>query len=146
MNKTEKIQGILDRTDKLDYIIHEKHHELAEEHNLTLEQYHLILYINRQQTPRTVGELAVIFRNAQNTMSEKIIRIEEKGLITKIKDERDKRINKVVITPLGVELIQSIRRKAGGEFIINAINTLTIEEIDTYYDVLGKLIDFLNYI
>jgi len=51
--------------------IHENHHKWAEEYGLTLEQYHVLLKINKLTTNSldktfepTIGQLAQIFNNA----------------------------------------------------------------------------------
>ena len=129
---------------KIDKLIHNKHHELAQAHNLTLDQFHLLLYIARQENPRTVGEIALIFNNAQNTMSEKITRIEEKGLLCKVKDESDKRIYRVVVTEEARSLITNIKQKAGSEFVFNSLSKMKEETVDSLLNNLKELIDNLD--
>jgi len=71
--------------------IHLKHHEIAQSHGLTLEQFHLLMELDELELdmisddllPPTIGELAADIGNAPHTLSGRIKRLEKKGLIKK---------------------------------------------------------------
>lgn len=117
-DKSEKVIGYLD---EIQNIIHNKHHELAQKYNLTLEQFHLLLHLSMKSTPPTVNEIANSFNNAQNTMSEKLSRLQEKNLIEKVKDPKDKRISRISLSIQGKKLIDTICYEAENCFVKDTI-------------------------
>ncbi|MEN6553486.1 MAG: MarR family transcriptional regulator [Methanobacterium sp.] len=109
-------------------MIHSKHHKAAKKYGLTMEQFHLLIeldeleldIISEKALPPTIGEIAADIGNAPHTLSGRIKRLEKKGLVKKIRDEKDLRINRVVFTEKGRDLINTIKKEAGGEFIQKA--------------------------
>lgn len=127
--------------------IHLKHHEIAQSHGLTLEQFHLLMELDELELnmisddllPPTIGELAADIGNAPHTLSGRIKRLEKKGLIKKIQDENDLRINRVVFTENGQELINTIKKEAHNAFIQNALKKMDKETLDNFYEGLKEL-------
>lgn len=144
MESREKAEKIIEYIEKVNDLIHKKHHDLAVKHNLTVDQFHLLLYLSRKSQPPTVGQIAQIFNNASNTMSEKLTRIEEKGLIKRMKDKKDRRISRIVITEKGKELIKSISYLAGKQFIFSSITNMRDESVDNLLKSLEELISHLK--
>lgn len=144
MESREKAEKIIEYIEKVNDLIHKKHHDLAVKHNLTVDQFHLLLYLSRKAQPPTVGQIAQIFNNASNTMSEKLTRIEEKGLIKRRKDKKDRRISRIVITEKGKELIKSISYLAGKQFIFSSITNMRDESVDNLLRSLEELISHLK--
>lgn len=140
MDKSEKIKIIIQYLEEAEDIVHKKHHELAQKNNLTVEQFHLLVHLPRQGYAPTISEIAARFRNAQNTMSEKISRLEEKGLVERFKDGKDKRICRVRITEEGQKFVNNICDEAGNQFMIKTIEKMSEEHIDTFYNCLGEYI------
>ncbi|MEN6294426.1 MAG: MarR family transcriptional regulator [Methanobacterium sp.] len=109
-------------------MIHSKHHKAAKKYGLTMEQFHLLIeldeleldIISEKALPPTIGEIAADIGNAPHTLSGRIKRLEKKGLVKKIRDEKDLRINRVVFTEKGRDLINTIKKEVGGEFIQKA--------------------------
>lgn len=127
--------------------IHLKHHEIAQSHGLTLEQFHLLMELDELELdmisddllPPTIGELAADIGNAPHTLSGRIKRLEKKGLIKKIQDENDLRINRVVFTEKGQELINNIKKEAHNAFIQNALKKMDKKTLDNFYEGLKEL-------
>lgn len=127
--------------------IHLKHHEIAQSHGLTLEQFHLLMELDELELnmisddllPPTIGELAADIGNAPHTLSGRIKRLEKKGLIKKIQDENDLRINRVVFTENGQELINNIKKEAHNAFIQNALKKMDKETLDNFFKGLKEL-------
>nr|WP_319374649.1 MarR family winged helix-turn-helix transcriptional regulator [uncultured Methanobacterium sp.] len=127
--------------------IHLKHHEIAQSHGLTLEQFHLLLELDELELdmisddllPPTIGELAADIGNAPHTLSGRIKRLEKKGLIKKIQDDNDLRINRVVFTENGQELINTIKKEAHNAFIQNALKKMNKETLDNFFEGLKEL-------
>lgn len=146
MNKEEKIEMIVQYKNDIDNIIHRKYHELAQKYDLSLEQFHLLielddlmLYVNDEVKAPTIGEIAKNVDNSQNTMSEKITRLENKGLVERIKDKNDKRISRVYLTDKGRNLIDSIDKQASSKFLFNSILNMDDRDIDDFLKCLENL-------
>lgn len=151
MNKEEKISKIIQLKKDIDSCIHRKHHQLAQNYDLSLEQYHLLveldelmLMVNDELVAPTVGEIAKSVNNTQNTVSEKITRLENKGLVERIKDSKDKRISRVVLTKEGREYIESISKQANNRFLFNSISDMEDVDIDNLYTSLEVLLKHMK--
>ncbi|MGO5075795.1 MarR family winged helix-turn-helix transcriptional regulator [Clostridium sporogenes] len=153
MNKEEKIQSIIDYKNDIDTLIHQKYHELAQKYDLSLEQFHLLieldelmLDINDDYKAPTVGQIAKNINNSQNTVSERITRLENKGLVKRRKDSNDRRISRVILTDEGKNLIKLIDKQASSKFLFNALYNM--EDVDTsnLLKCLEKLIEQMNII
>lgn len=130
MNLEEKAEIIASYIRKSDRIIHRKGHELAQNYGLTIEQYHLLVYLNMEESPPAIGEIAKKYCNAQNTMSEKISRLEEKQLVERKSDPSDKRLTRVIVTLKGKELICTIKKERRNKSILKAINSMSEGNVD----------------
>jgi len=125
-------------------IIHEKGHQIAEEYGLTYDQYHLLLYLNFREIPPAINDISKRFNRAQNTMSEKISRLVEKGLVLKVDDEKDRRITRVIITEKGKDLIDIIRQERTNRIVYRAIEKMDKDEVDNLLINLNRLYDNLK--
>ncbi|MCZ3365963.1 MULTISPECIES: MarR family winged helix-turn-helix transcriptional regulator [Methanobacterium] len=122
------VAEIWEYLERVEKVIHSKHHKAAKKYGLTLEQFHLLIeldeleldIISEKALPPTIGEIAADMGNAPHTLSGRIKRLEKKGLIKKIRDEKDLRINRVVFTEKGQDLINTIKKETGDEFIHKA--------------------------
>ena len=146
-NRDEKILMIIQSKMEIDKLIQRKHHELAQQYGLSLEQFHLLieldelmLDIDNESSAPTVGEIASSIDNSQNTVSEKITRLENKGLVTRIKDVKDRRISRIVLTDEGRSLIDAISKQASNRFLFDAISRMKSEDIDDLLECLEKLV------
>lgn len=140
MNAREKTNKIVERISILDKLIHMKHHEVAQEHNLSLDQFHLLIHLihwDFNEKPPTIGDIAKKSDRAQNTISERVTRLEEKGLLKRVKDEDDRRISRVVMTDDGIKLMKSINYQASNEFVSKALSRID-EDLST------RLLEGLN--
>lgn len=153
MNREEKIQRIIDYKNEIDTLIHQKYHDLAKESDLSLEQFHLlieldelILDISDEYKAPSVGEIAKNINNSQNTVSERITRLENKGLVKRIKDSNDKRISRVVLTDKGRNLIESIHKQASSRFLFNSLYNMEDVHITNLLKSLENLIKQMNIV
>lgn len=144
MNLSEKTEEIVRSVKLINQIIHKKRHEIAQENNLTLDQFHTLIYLKKAERPPTIGEMAAETNKAQNTISERISRLEEKGLVERIKDEKDRRVSRVVLSSLGAELINSINYQASNELISGALANIEEEIVDNMIYGLKELTKYLE--
>lgn len=140
MQRLDIAMEITDMFRSIHCMIHERHHRLAEEMKLSVDQFHLLVYIIDQKEPLSIGRLAGVFNLAHNTMSEKLSRMEEKGLLEKVKDESDRRIHRIQLTKKGRKLIESIRHTARKEYVANALSKMEQKDLDALHKALQETI------
>jgi DNA-binding MarR family transcriptional regulator len=145
------MQAILENKERIDTLIHRQHHRLAQKHGLSLEQFHLMIELDElmmdipdSETGLPVGELAGHTGNAQNTISERITRLEMKNLVTRVRDTADRRINRVILTDDGRNLIAVIGREASSDLLKEALADLSDDEIHSLAGLLGKILKNLE--
>ncbi len=144
-----EIQKHLEHINKL---IQLKHRETAQKCGLTFEQFHLLIELDHHHElmvtedilPPTVGEIAADIGNAPHTLSERIKRLEKKGLVKKIRDKRDLRINRVALTDKGQILIDRIKNESGNIFICNALEKMDEKLLNGLLDGLKQLNENLS--
>jgi len=132
----------------IDRIIHAKYHELAQQYDLTIEQFHLLLQLEEinlavnAENP-TIGQIADAAGNAPHTLTDRIKRLEKKGLVEKKRDPVDQRICRITITAAGQELVTRIVTAAGGDFIRNTLCRMSGEELSGLHAALTVFQDRL---
>ena len=125
-------------------IIHTKGHQIAQEYDLTYDQYHLLIYLSFSKKPPTINEISKKFSRAQNTISEKISRLEEKELVSRIGDPMDRRVTRVIITEKGHNLIHTIRQERSNRVTYIALEKMEKGEVESLLTNLSKLYNYLN--
>jgi DNA-binding MarR family transcriptional regulator len=118
--------------EKLNKQVRSKHREIALKYGLTFEQFHLLIELDQHSElklsadvlPPTIGEVAMDIGNTPHTLSERIKRLEKKGLVKKIRDDTDLRIIRVMLSSDGQILIDQIKNEAGNIFIYNALKKM----------------------
>lgn len=139
MDKSNKAVNITFHIRECAKLIHNKGHEIAQSYNLTIEQYHLLVMLYFSELPPTIGEIAGKFGKAQNTISERISRLEEKELVERISDYEDRRIIRVNITKEGKELVETIRKERSSIFVLNAISKMKEDDVNILIKQLENL-------
>ncbi len=125
-------------------IIHHKGHQIAQEYGLTYDQHHLLIYLNKSKVAPTINDISNKFNRAQNTISEKVSRLEDKGLVKRCEDVEDRRITRVYITERGKELIHTIKQERSNRVVYSALKNMEDEEVDELLKNLAKLHDVLT--
>ncbi|WP_236908142.1 MarR family winged helix-turn-helix transcriptional regulator [Clostridium sp. Cult3] len=141
MNIQQRSESISYYIRECNSIIHLKGHQIAQEYGLTYDQYHLLVHLDLSEQSPTINDLSDKFNRAQNTISEKVSRLEEKGLVERIGDTEDRRITRVVITVKGEDLIHAIREERSNRATFKALEKMEEEEIDA---LLNNLIILYN--
>lgn len=146
MNKIDKAKKVIKLRSAVDEVIHGRYHKLAKKYNLSLEQFHLLIELDElalnlsdEMSAPTIGDIAKNINNSQNTVSEKVNRLEKKGLVKRVKSEEDRRVSRVVLTDEGRELINDISEEASGKFLLDSILDLDEGDIDNLLNGLEKL-------
>ncbi len=146
LNKNN-ITEIWEYWEHINKLIRLKHRETAQKYGLTFEQFHLLIELDHHHEltvtadilPPTVGEIAANIGNAPHTLSEKIKRLEKKGLVEKIRDKKDLRVNRVMLTDKGQTLINRIKNEASNIFIYEALEKIDEQSLNNLLDGLRHL-------
>lgn len=146
MDKIDKAKKVIKLRSAVDELIHGRYHKLAKKYNLSLEQFHLLIELDElalnfsdEMSAPTIGDIAKNINNSQNTVSEKVNRLEKKGLVKRVKSEKDRRVSRVVLTDEGRKLINDISEEASGRFLLDSILNLDESDIDNLLNGLEKL-------
>lgn len=151
MKIEEKIQMIIDYKEQINSLIHRKYHELAKKYDLSLEQFHLLIELDElmldikdECKAPTVGQIAKNINNSQNTVSERITRLENKGLVNRIRDTNDKRVSRVVLTAEGRKLLEAIEKEASSKYLFNSLANMEEIYINSLFTSLKKLVEQMD--
>ena len=143
----QKKQTILEYRDKINALTHQQYHAQAQKHGLSLEQFHLLIELDEldidlpaEDSGLSIGKIAQHIGNAQNTISERISRLEKKGLVQRIRDPKDRRICRVVFTEEGQKIIETINHAADAFMLSDALDVLDEEEINQALCILEKIL------
>jgi DNA-binding MarR family transcriptional regulator len=145
--KKGNITEILRYWEHINKLIRLKHRETAQKYELTFEQFHLMIELDHHaefkldtyELPPTVGEIAADIGNAPHTLSERIKRLEKKGMVKKIKDEEDLRINRVMLTDKGQNLIDRIKNESSNTFLYSALEEMDEKTLSNLSNGLKQL-------
>ncbi len=102
---------------KTDYIIRLKGREILKDFNITGPQF-TALQILIGKGELTIGELSRKTSLACSTITDLIDRMEKNKLVVRKKDEKDKRVVRIEVLPLGYEIVDKVvgkRREFLGE-------------------------------
>jgi DNA-binding MarR family transcriptional regulator len=150
-SRDEKAIEIIQSKMEIDELIRRKHHELAQQYGLSLEQFHLLieleelmLDVDNESSAPTIGEIASSINNSQNTVSEKITRLENKKLVTRTRDLKDRRISRIVLTDEGRSLIEAISAQANNRFLFDSISKMEDADIEDLLEGLTKLLQQMH--
>ncbi len=151
MEKEEIAQQIIARRDTVDLLIHENYHRLAQKYDLSLDQFHLLielddlmLDVTSDTEAPTIGSLAKNISVSQNTVSERVTRLEKKGLLKRVMDTEDRRINHVVLTEEGRKVLKALSEEAETDFVHNALIQMQPKELQDFLTCYDKLIAILT--
>lgn len=147
LRKKEIIKLIIENQKEAEMIIHENYHLLAQKYDLSLDQFHLLLELDElmldircdTEAP-TIGTIAKNVNVSQNTVSERITRLEKKGFVQRLPDKKDRRVSHVVLTDKGNKLLQSINKEAETDFTYTALSKMTNDELSQFLKCYQKLI------
>jgi DNA-binding MarR family transcriptional regulator len=78
--------------------------------------------------PLTVGEAAAHFGRAQSVVSEMVDRLQRRGLLERIRDQRDRRRALVWLTPKARELLERAVQVLSQERLAEALSTMSKTE------------------
>ena len=110
--------------------------------NITPEQY-LVLDILWEKQSLSQQNIADIIQKDKNSVTKIIDSLEKKNLVRRVVDKNDRRINKIELTDEGLAL-EKITTEVAISFMNDVVKGIDNQELDTYVNVMKKLINNLE--
>lgn len=105
---------------------------------LTLQQYRVLMVLNAVKYPVTITDIARWLARNPNSISLIADRMEKVALVTRVRDLKDRRSLRLVMTPKGKDLVE--RANAYGLELLDRIRSCcTDEEIQILTNLLGRI-------
>lgn len=109
-NVSENVISIEKYLRKIDYIIRKKGREILKDFNITIPQFTALqILINHEGM--TIGELSQKMALACSTITDLIDRMERNELVTRKRDEKDKRVVRIEVLPKGHQIVEKVLEK-----------------------------------
>lgn len=106
----ENVISIEKHLRRVDYIIRIKGREILKDFNITVPQF-TALQILIHNGELTIGELSQKMGLACSTITDLVDRMEKNQLVVRKKDEKDKRVVRIEVLPIGHELVEKVLEK-----------------------------------
>jgi DNA-binding MarR family transcriptional regulator len=108
----------------------------VEEHDLTVEQFHILRHIRRGFT--SVSELALAKNISRPAASQAVDGLVKKGFILREQGMRDRRVVRLALTPAGDALLDTIFEETR-RWMMSVLAPLSDEELDRLVLALASL-------
>ena len=92
----------------------------------------------------TIGQIASNIGNTPHTLSDKIKRLEKKGLVEKLNDPNDLRITRIALSAKGRTLLDEISQEANNNLIDKALSELSDSALNSFLECLNQLFEHLK--
>lgn len=122
---------------RIDYIIRKKGREILLDFNITVPQF-TALQILINQGNMTIGELSQKMALACSTITDLIDRMEKAELVSRKRDEQDKRVVRIEVLPKGYNILEEVLKKRI-EFLNSKLTNLSYEEKESLDNGLESL-------
>lgn len=122
----ENVVSIERHLRKVDYIIRLKGRKILNDFNITVPQF-TALQILISNGELTIGELSQKMALACSTITDLIDRMEKSELVIRKKDEKDKRVVRIEVLPVGYEIVEKVLDERV-RFLETKMAGLTVEE------------------
>jgi DNA-binding MarR family transcriptional regulator len=122
---------------KINYVIRKKERIILIDLNLTIPQF-TALQILINHGDMTIGELSEKMALACSTITDLVDRMEKSGLVVRRRDDRDKRVVRVIVLPKGFDIVEKVLEKRV-KFLEEKLNSFSNEEKSMLNNVLDKL-------
>ena len=106
-------------------------------HSVTYAQWPALAALSRQQS-RTAADLARELQTDAGAMTRMLDRLEEKGLITRTRDQADRRVTQIQLTPEGLQAVAPIREVLA-EVLNQALRGFSEEEFERFRGYLRRV-------
>ncbi|MEA5361630.1 MarR family transcriptional regulator [Amycolatopsis sp., V23-08] len=121
------------------------HRELADRHDVSLTDYEVLVCLELQPEQRMrMSELAVLMGSTKSRLSHQVGRLEDAGVVRRVRDPEDKRGVITELTKDGVALLQSAAPTHVEGVREHLIDLLSPEEQATIASAFGRVLDHLT--
>lgn len=104
--------------------------------NLTAEQF-LVMDTLWNQGEMTQQNIAYIIQKDKNSVTQFIDNLEKKGLVQRVVDSADRRVNNIKLSKAGLEMKDNTKKVAIAA-INDILNGISEEELNSFVNVLNK--------
>ena len=129
-------------TNKYNKEITELFNQRLQEHNITRVQWIALFYIGNNEGI-TQRDLAQILDSNESSIVRLIDRMEKENIVKREKDPTDRRVTKLFLTEEGMKKRDEIL-PIGEKFSKDCIKGISDEELETFKEVLNKMVKNLN--
>ncbi|NRG30122.1 MarR family transcriptional regulator [Bacillus circulans] len=139
INRAE-INQIIDRYVGINFSVNRKFDQLIRQEIgdvLTTEQHFTMRHINNVEVC-TSTELAIVFGVKKSAITPIINRLVEKGWVERTRDEKDRRVIYLTLTPAGKVIFGEMEKKIQS-VIVSVISQFDQAEIQNFIDTYAKL-------
>jgi len=110
--------------------------------DLTVQQVYLLKFL-RRKSPLNVTQIADELRVQPFTATRTVDCLEEKKLVERVRDTKDRRVIRVSITKKGIELVDRLEKKLYG-VLMNNFKELSKESAANFLKVAAELEKIMN--
>lgn len=123
------------------------HRELADRHDVSLTDYEVLVCLEIQPERRMrMSELAVLMGSTKSRLSHQVGRLEDAGMVRRVRDPEDKRGVITELTDDGVRLLESAAPTHVEGVREHLIDLLSPEEQATIAAAFGRVLDHLTQV
>lgn len=123
------------------------HRELADRHDVSLTDYEVLVCLEIQPERRMrMSELAVLMGSTKSRLSHQVGRLEDAGMVRRVRDPEDKRGVITELTDDGVRLLESAAPTHVEGVREHLIDLLSPEEQATIASAFGRVLDHLTQV
>lgn len=137
INLNDKVTSIEENFRRASWKTKLKGREILSEFEITPPQFTALLTLNSNSN-LTIGELSQKMYLACSTVTDLLDRMERNGLVTRVKDEKDRRVVRIRVLDKGTQIIEGVmenRRK----YIFETLEGASDEMIHNVYEVMKML-------
>ncbi|MFG1639202.1 MarR family winged helix-turn-helix transcriptional regulator [Amycolatopsis sp. NPDC049252] len=121
------------------------HRELADRHDVSLTDYEVLVCLEMQPAHRMrMTELATLMGSTKSRLSHQVGRLEDAGVVRRVRDPEDKRGVITELTKDGVALLESAAPTHVEGVREHLIDLLSPEEQATIASAFGRVLDHLT--
>ncbi|WP_328446264.1 MULTISPECIES: MarR family winged helix-turn-helix transcriptional regulator [unclassified Amycolatopsis] len=121
------------------------HRELADRHDVSLTDYEVLVCLEMQPAHRMrMTELATLMGSTKSRLSHQVGRLEDAGVVRRVRDPEDKRGVITELTEDGVRLLESAAPTHVEGVREHLIDLLSPEEQATIASAFGRVLDHLT--
>lgn len=127
----------------LDFYIRTTHLSLTRIYNILLKKFGIkqteaLILVSVKKEGIPITRLAQVLNMQDNSLNRQLKRMYKAGFIYREKDEFDKRITKIFLTPQGVELRKKVKQLAV-ELNNQFLSTLSSDEQQIFFSLFDKI-------